>query len=224
METYTKVPWDLPQTGEGPSAFYATIKNSITDPVSFFDSVGKGEGFLRPWLYAVIISIIVFACVAAYQAGFAALQFGTEIADAIKRVVLPSSMLSAPLMIVFFLVLAAFVMPVATTVGLFIQAGLYHLGLRILGSAKRDFSQTFRTVCYSFGPQVFQVVPIFGGLIAGFWVIVLNIIGLKVVHDTTYARSAITVFLPLIICCGLILLIITTILGGVFAAIVTKQV
>lgn len=222
MNTYTKVPWDFTQRGECPKAFYDTIKNSITDPISFFDSVGKGEGLLRPWLYAVIISIIVFACVAAYQAGFTALQFGTEIADAIKRSVLPATMVSGPFFMIFSLIFAVFVMPVATTIGLFIQASLYHLGLLILGSAKRDFAQTFRTVCYSFGPQVFQIVPILGGLIAGFWVVVLNIIGLKVVHETTYARSAVTVFLPLIICCGLMLLTMITILGGVFAAIVAK--
>ena len=218
-----KILWDCPPKGEAIRSFYETIKASLVNPASFFDAVAKGEGLLRPWLYAVVISVIVFACAAAYQAGFATLQFGTEAIDAVKRSILPPSLIAGPFIILFLIFFALVGMPIAATAGLFIQAGFYHLGLLILGAAKRDFSATFRTVCYSMGPQIFQIVPFFGGLIAGFWVIVLNIIGLKVVHETTYARSSIAVFLPLIICCGLLLVIFATLAGGIFAALVTSK-
>lgn len=216
-----RVAWDHP--GEWPRAFFETVKSSLLDPIPFFGAVGEGTGLFKPWLYAVIISITVFACAAAYQAGFVALEGGQEIADAIKQALLPATMISGPLIFFFFLLFAIIGMPVATTIGIFIQAGLYHLGLIVFGSSKRDFGATFRTVCYSMGPQVFQIVPFFGGLVAGCWLVVLNIIGIKVVHDTSYAKSTAVVFLPLILCCGFILLLFATVAGGVFAALMTTR-
>lgn len=216
------VSWDTPRPGAAVRSMYDTIKVSLTDPVSFFEAVARGEGALRPWIYAIIISVVVFACAASYQAGFAALQFGTDIANEIKRAIFPTTLLTGPLFVVFFLAFAAIGMPILTTITMLVQAALLHLGLMILGAAKRDFSATWRTVCYSAGPQVIQIIPLLGSLVAGLWVVVLNIIGLKVVHETTYAKSTVAVFLPLIVCCGVILLVMTTVAGGIFAALVTK--
>lgn len=216
------VPWDAETKGAAVKAMYDTVKNSLTEPVAFFEAVAKGEGIFKPWLYAVIICMIVFAAAASYQAGFAALQVGTEIADAIKSALLPTTMLSGSLFLLFLFAFAIAGMPVLTTVGLIIEVALLHLGLMILGAAKKDVWATWRTACYSTGPQVIQLIPIIGGMVAGLWVVALNIIGLKVVHETTYARSAIAVFLPLMVCCGLILLVLTTVAGGVFAALMTK--
>lgn len=216
------VPWDAETKGAAVKAMYDTVKNSLAEPVAFFEAVAKGEGIFRPWLYAVIISVIVFTAAASYQAGFAALQVGTEIADAIKSALLPTTMLSGSLLVLFFFAFAIVGMPVLTTVGLLIEAGLLQLALMILGAAKRDFWATWRTICYSTGPHVIQLVPLIGGMVAGIWVVALNIIGLKVVHETTYAKSTIAVFLPLMVCCGVILLVLTTVAGGIFAALMTK--
>ncbi len=216
------VPLDT-ASGDWVRSFYETVKTSLSEPVAFFASVAEGRGMLRPLLYAIVIGIVVFASAAAYQAGFATLQMGTEIADSIKRSMFPTTALTGPLVVIFFLFFAVVGMPLATAFALFLEAAVLHLGLIILGSAKRDFQATFRTVCYSVGPQVFQVVPFLGGIVAGVWVLVLNIIGIKVVHETTYARSTVAVFLPLVLCCGFVLLIATTIAGGVFAALITRQ-
>jgi hypothetical protein len=51
------------------------------------------------------------------------------------------------------------------------------------------------------------VIPFCGGLIAGIWKIVLYCIGLARAHETDTGRAVIAVLLPLIICCGAVLLI-----------------
>ncbi len=216
-----RVAWDHP--GEWPRAFYETIKSSLVEPVPFFGAVAEGSGLFKPWLFAVLISIVVFICAAAYQAGFMALEGSAEIAGAIKQAILPMTVITGPLIVVFSLFFAVIGVPIAVSIGIFIQAALYHLGLLILGSAKRDFGATFRTVCYSMGPQILQIVPFLGGLVAGIWVVVLNIIGIKVVHETSYSKSTVVVFLPLILCCGFILLLVATLAGGVFAALMTTK-
>jgi hypothetical protein len=50
---------------------------------------------------------------------------------------------------------------------------------------------------------------------------VLQIIGMKVVHRTSYGRSTIAVLLPMLLCCGVILLIGVAVAGWVFAAAMT---
>jgi DNA-directed RNA polymerase subunit RPC12/RpoP len=218
----TDVPWDVESHGNWIHAFWKTLKSSLSDPVAFFDAVARGNQFVRPWVYAILIGVAVFVCMAAYQAGFGILGMGAETIRALKSAVLPQTLVIGPLSIIFAIVIAIVVMPIAITTGLLIQATLFHLGLLLTGAAKRDFLSTFRTVCYSIGPQVFQIIPIFGSMVAGIWVIVLNVIGLKVVHETSYGRSAFAVFLPLILCCGIGILLLTTIAGGIFAALVSK--
>jgi len=216
------VPWDVESKGEWIGAFWSTIKSSLGNPIAFFGAVAKSNQFARPWVYAVIISMLVFICLAAYQVGFGVLEMGSEAVRAVKQIVLPPVFVAGPLSIFFIALIAIIVVPIAVTTGLFIQAALFHVGLMLVGGAKREFISTFRTVCYCVGPQVFQIIPIFGGMVAGIWAIVLNIIGLKIVHETSYGRSAFAVFLPLILCCGLGILLLTTIAGGVFAALISK--
>lgn len=211
--------WDRAGKGGWASAFFETIKLAVVDPVLFFSEIASGEGWHRPLAFSMTIYFLAFAVAAAYQAGFQALALSLNLAAVFEKAALPITALSLPLMIIVMIILAIIIVPVFVTLGLFLQAGIYHLCLTILGSARRDFWTTFRTVCYAASPQVFQIVPLFGGLVGPIWQLVLAIIGLKVVHKTTYGRSALAIFLPTILCCGMILLVLVTVAGGVAAAL-----
>ncbi len=68
---------------------------------------------------------------------------------------------------------------VLVIVGVFIASGILHLCLMILGGAKKSFETTFRGVFFSTGSTyVLFMIPFCGGMIAGVWNIVLEIIGL----------------------------------------------
>jgi len=200
-------------------AGWAVVKMSIVDPVGHFERVGAGSGWLRPWLFALVISAIVFLIAAAYQLGFQMLAAGVEVAADIAN---PFAMMTVPFSAVFLVSFAIIGVPVGTTIVLVVQAAVYHLCLMMLGAARRSLVDSFRVVCYSVGPQLFQIVPVLGGFVAWAWQMVLTIIGMKVIHRTSYGRSAVAVLLPMLLCCGVILVIGVAAAGWIFAAAMTE--
>jgi hypothetical protein len=78
----------------------------------------------------------------------------------------------------------------------------------IVGGARHSFETTFRVVCFTGGSiDPLLIIPFCGGLIVGIWKIVLYCIGLSRAHETDIGRAVLAVFLPLIVCCGGVLLI-----------------
>lgn len=207
--------WDTAGPGMWVSAFWETLKRSFLDPAMFFVRVGAGAGWQRPLVYAVVISVFVFSVATAYKAGFQSLAVGMGFIGRASTMGMPFLAFSIPASIIFILV----GVPILTGVFVFIQAGLFHLSLMIVGAARRDFIATFRVVCYAAGPQVFQIVPLFGGIVAWIWQTILCIIGLKVVHDAGYGKSALAVFMPTIVCCGAIAMLAFALAGSILAVI-----
>jgi len=111
------------------------------------------------------------------------------------------------------LVYIALLVPILTMIGVFIAAAIYHLCLMITGGNKYGFETTLRGFCYSYGPHLFAVIPQCGGLIAFLWQIVLTIIAWREMHESTTGRVVIAVLLPLIFCCGLIILFAVSLAG-----------
>jgi hypothetical protein len=105
---------------------------------------------------------------------------------------------------------AAFIIlvPVFVVVGLFIGSAIVHLCLMIVGGANQSFETTFRVLAFSQGSTgPLQMIPVCGGVIAGVWALVCNCIGLARAHDTDTGRAVLAVLLPLIVCCGGVMLI-----------------
>jgi len=211
--------WDRAQGGLWAEAFVADVKESIADPMIFFSKIAGGRGWVRPWFFATIISVAVFLIALSYQLGFQSLAASAHIGGLFSAVYKPFLVLSVPFAIAAMALFALIGIPIFTTVALIFQTLITHFCLVLLGGARREMEATFRVICFSMGPQLFQVIPLIGGLIAWGWQMVLIIIGLKVVHGTSYARSALAVFLPTLACCGAILLLAATIFGWTFAAI-----
>src|SRR5438105_3995418 len=61
-----------------------------------------------------------------------------------------------------------------------------------------------------------MVIALFGGLIVGVWNIVLYCSGLARAHETDTGRAVLAVFLPLILCCGGVILC-AMLFGGIGA-------
>ncbi len=213
-------PWDQ-QAGGWLSAYIQTLKLSFAQPIYFFEGVSRVHGLGRPLIFALINAFVVALLVAAYQVGFQTFIAGADLAISLESLASPLAMLSAPLAALVGMLIMILFVPLATCAGLFIGAGLYHVCLMVLGAARRPFVDTFRVACYSTGPQLLQILPLAGGLIASVWQLVLTIMGLKVVHRTSYGKSTLAVFLPLILCCSLIILFIAVIAGGVVGAIIS---
>ena len=84
---------------------------------------------------------------------------------------------------------------------LILSTVIYHVSLLLVGSGQNGFEGTFRVVAYSQGTMVMNVVPLFGGLLAWIWGLVLMANGFSEVHRISSRRAVVAILLPLIFCC-----------------------
>jgi hypothetical protein len=120
------------------------------------------------------------------------------------------------------IIIYAVLMPVLVALGLFLGGGILHLCLMMVGGANRSFETTFRVACFTAGAaNLFSMIPVCGGIIAVVYHIVLECIGLSRAHQTTTGKALMAIFLPMIVCCGLIVLL-GVLLGG-FGAFLSRQ-
>jgi hypothetical protein len=117
----------------------------------------------------------------------------------------------------------AFFSPFLIILGLFISSGVLHLFLLLVKGARAGFEATFRVAAYGYSANIFLVLPLCGGLIAAVWAIVLTIIGLREAHETTGGKAAFAVFLPVVVCCGLILVAVALFMGAAAASLGTMM-
>jgi hypothetical protein len=113
-----------------------------------------------------------------------------------------------------FIIIYAVLLPVLVTIGLFLGSGILHLCLMMVGGANRSFETTFRVACFTAGAaNLFSMIPFCGGLIAVVYNVVLECIGLSRAHQTTTGKALLAIFLPMIVCCGVCVLL-GVLLGG----------
>ncbi len=167
-----------------------TLKASLFAPQEFFSKLPIEGGFLTPLLYALIIE--TFATLVGYAWAF---SFDHSLFGATK---LPGS----------WVIILGILVPILVFLRIVVFAFVLHVSLFVISAASRDFEATFRIVCYSCGPELFNAVPIIGGAVALVWQLYLVVLGLREIHAITTARAATAVLLPVILCCGVILSVI----------------
>jgi hypothetical protein len=188
--------------------FINTLKEVLFNPVQFFRTLHpKGDGFM-PILYAIIL-IFIINIVGFFFAKILGLQdmwmkiFRQYMGDTFpyNESFMTRSMISQLLMLPFLQMIA-----------LIIVAGIMHLFVIIVGANKNGFIATLRVIGYSQSASVFQLIPFVGGLIGLVYYIVLYVIGIRELHETTTNKAAWAVFLPVILCCVCVLLVFILVL------------
>jgi len=89
--------------------------------------------------------------------------------------------------------------PLIVAIGIFIYSGILHLLLLIVRGANNGFEATFRVVSYSQAAQVLGIIPFIGGWIGGIWQLIIQIIGLREMHETSYLRVILAFVIPLFV-------------------------
>lgn len=183
------------------AALWETWKEACFSPNTFFEKVGRSEDLNAPLLFAVIcgsVGIIVQQALSlALQGVIAGLLPSQQRGGAMFGIGVNAAVS------VGFMVLA----PLWVLLGLIIGTAIVHVGLMIFGGAKKGFNMTLRTMAYASAAQAFGVIPFCGAYIGGIWTLVLEIIGLAKAHETDTWRAVLAVFLPLVVCCGLALVL-----------------
>jgi hypothetical protein len=194
-------------------AWFDTVSLLITKPSEAFTIMRPEGGLMDPLLFGLIggcaggiVSII-------FQGLFQSIPGIVGRNDAFNSLGVGMWMI---------LLIYAVLMPLLVTVGMFIGAAVLHLCLMLVGGANRSFETTFRVVGFTAGAaNLFSMIPICGGIIAVVYHIVLQCIGLSRAHPTTTGKALLAIFLPMIVCCGLIVILVV-LLGG-FGAIFNRQ-
>ena len=94
---------------------------------------------------------------------------------------------------------AAILCPVAATVMICMTSLIVHLLLTVVGGARNGFEATFRAVSYSQATQFWALIPFVGGLIASLWLVVVQTIGIREIHEVSYTRVLIAFFIPVVL-------------------------
>ena len=84
------------------------------------------------------------------------------------------------------------------TISLFVLSLIIHLLLLLVGAGANRFEATFRVVAYSQVTRVCSVVPFIGSPIGWVWRSIVQIIGLKEAHETSYGRIVVAFLIPLV--------------------------
>jgi len=218
LHVHGKIPWETWREKGRLRALWETWKQIMTNPVAFYKRVPKHGNFVLPMYYGIICQSIAIILMWAYQAGFKSIPIFLDYSAAFggywpwtaREMTLPSLMI--------FLMALLVVAPLFALLGLSFTSALYHIALKIFGGANQTFEATFRVVSYAASAQVLAILPIVGTVVAGIWTLVLTIIGLQKMHQTSYARAILAVLLPVLVCCGFMILVVVALFGAAIGA------
>lgn len=211
-------PWEQKESGTVWSRTWGTIKGALFQPSTFFQTMRREGGIGQPLLFYVlwgtVFGIIGQLLMLPFQLmGLTIPQPGMGGDEHVMEAAAGTAG------IIMALIFTIIILPFAIAIGSFIAAGINHVALMIVGGARQPFEATFRTVCYAGGSsQFFQIIPICGAIVGGIWNLVILVIGFKETHEISTGKALLGVFLPVIICCGLIVGIYLLIGGAMFAA------
>src|ERR1700736_2278465 len=195
----TGLPWENRAQLGLVKAWFDTVSLLITKPSDAFTMMKPEGGLIDPLLFGLIggcaggIVSLVFQGLFQSVPGFSARNNAMDFFGIGLWAVIA---------------IYAVLMPLLVTLGLFLGGGILHLCLMMVGGANRSFETTFRVACFTAGAaNLFSMIPICGGIIAAVYHIVLECIGLSRAHQTTTGKALLAIFLPMIVCCGLIVLL-----------------
>jgi hypothetical protein len=169
-------------------AIYQTFKAVLFSPHALFTTLTFRGGLREPLAFGLLVGGVgsmlgyfwPFLIFSGRASAFAQSVFG---------------FLGVGLIFLFMIV----IIPVWVTVGMFIQSAILHLLLLMVGSGKNGYEATFRVICYSQAGQVWEVIPFLGGFVGKIWMLVVQIIGLRDMHETTYVRVILAFLIPVAI-------------------------
>ncbi len=183
-------PWQEREDRGYPRAFVETAWAALRSPRAFFAETSGSHGLRGPLLFGatagVLAEVLQFLLIVPLAGLLPALEAPPIVIGGLDLFTLPNwtlpllgcqaVLLSVPFIFVMYVVL------------LFVMAGFTHLALRLLGALRdssEGFAGTFAVTCYTTAAFPAQMIPVLGDLVFVVLLVILQTIGLRVVHDTT---------------------------------------
>lgn len=178
------------------TSIYRTAKESLLSPDRLFKGMAHDAGLKEPLAFGLLLGS------AGSMLGFF-WQF-LMISFASGRVAFVPFFPGEVTVGIIFVALMVFT-PLFVAATLFAYAGILHLMLRIVGGAQGGFEASFRVICYSQSAQALALIPFIGGWIGGLWQFIVQVIGLREIHETSYLRVCMAFLIPVV---GVVLLVV----------------
>jgi len=189
--------WERAEGGLSFGAMVESVKAILTKPQTVFSAMPVEGGYGKPLKFYVFVGWITGAIGIVYQLAASLINPAMFLGEQSKG--------ASPTTIVGIFVGVAIFYPIFLALGSFVSAGFMHVGMMVVGGAKKPFEATYRAVCYANGAcSIGQVVPLCGPYIYGLASLVYTVIALKETHRTDLWRPIVAMLLMFVFCCGII--------------------
>ena len=156
---------------------FRTLKAALFSPETLFSSLTFKDGIREPLAFGLLIGSIGGMFSFFWQ--FLMLSGGLFY-------LLQSIFGQVAMGLFFFIVIV--IVPIFVTLALFLYSSILHILLVIVRGGKNGYEATFRVVSYSQAAQAWSLIPFIGAFIGGIWQFIIQVIGLRVIHQTSYLR------------------------------------
>ena len=188
-------------------ALTQTWKEVLFNPGVSFPRMKTSGGFASPFLFNLTMTVIYILFRIFYQMLFSWL-FASAIAGWTGNGANSFSHISPGMSQLVNVLVLVVVLPLSVA-WTFVQAGIFHLCLALFKGTSKSYESTYRVACYSSSACIFGIVPIAGEYVVLVWWVVAAIIGLSKVHRTEGWRATMAVLLPLFICLGTVVVLVS---------------
>jgi hypothetical protein len=185
------VAWEYRSSMGRLNALFATWRQTLFRPVSFFRNAPLVGDYRSPVLYGLFWTLVGLTAGAAWKLLFytypTLVMFfkGTEI------------QFSLQLSRTYMLATAALLLsPLFALIMVLVACTIYHVFIMVFTRQHAGFEATLRVVCYSTGTNVFHFLPLLGGLLGGLWQLILVTLGFKEVHRISFPFAVIVTLVP----------------------------
>ncbi len=168
-------------------AIFQTIKDVMLSPDTFFNSTFM-DGYKESLAFGLLIGSLGSMIGFFWQF----LIFSGGISLAIQPLIgkLTIGMI--------FLLLIAFV-PIFIIFKILFTSLFIHILLRLVRSGENGYEATFRVISYSQAAQIIGLIPFIGSIVSFIWIFIIQIVGLREVHQTSYLKIIIAFMIPVFI-------------------------
>ncbi|MGD8385918.1 MAG: YIP1 family protein [Desulfobacteraceae bacterium] len=176
---------------------FQTFRDVLFNPINMFRNLQFGQGLKEPLAFGLLFGSVGMMFSMFWQFLMAAWGLG----GSFKEI---SAHFPVTLVFLGLLILTPFIVGLL----LFIVSGIMQLLLRMVGGGAHGFEATFRVIAYGQAAQVFAVIPFLGGFVASLWLLVVEVIGLREMHETSYLRVILAFAIPIVLICILVVVAI----------------
>jgi hypothetical protein len=181
-------PWERRERYGFLNGLYLTVKDVLLTPRTFFHRMPTQVGLAQPLYFALVLGVVATFFVWMWSLAGSSIQF--LFAEDIKE------LMHGPILAFSLFIFSPLIVPICV----FIQAGLIHLALMLVGGNKLGFEATFRVSAYTTAAGILAMIPFCGSFLGTLLSLYISIVGLHKIHGTDPWRAVLAVLIPMVLC------------------------